>query len=219
MIHQKLVNNNLTPPGKFPFVCPECGWYTKELNKSDLFEKIERHYKANNHFLPDDWKQTVESRICEALPPGWCIYQDGSGGRGSLCSVTAEMIVHGISSLSKLVWETFFGQDVLVEQELAEQRAEICAKCQFNMETNACMGCGTMSHVIDTAAKIRGKRTTKWDHLLRNCCICGCRNDTIVHVRKDILQTGEPSDMAERRPAHCWLRTDNLEEAKKSLSL
>jgi hypothetical protein len=216
---QHLTNHIEVPPGKFPFVCPECGWSTKELSKEDLFNKIEKHYKANNHFLPDNWKQVVENRICESLPPGWCGFEDGRPGSGTMCSVTADMIIHGVSSLSKLVWEKFTGQDIFVDKEESDKRAEICAKCHLNMETNACMGCGAMSMVIDTAAKIRQKRTTKWDHLLRNCCICGCRNDTIVHIRKDILQTGEASDMTNRRPSWCWVKNDSLEDSKKSLSL
>lgn len=216
---QHITNKITVPPGKFPFVCPECGWNTKELCKEDLFNKIEKHYKANNHFLPENWRQIVENRICEGLPPGWCAFDDGAPGSGSMCSVTSDMILHGISSLSKLVWEKFTGEDIFVEKEEAEKRAEICAKCHFNMESNVCMGCGAMSAVIDLASKIRQKRTTKWDHLLRNCCICGCRNDTIVHIRKDILQTGEPSDMTARRPKHCWLLNNSLEDSKKSLSL
>lgn len=216
---QKLISEVNVPPNRFTFVCPDTGYRVRELSLGGMFDKIERHYKDNELSLPDNWKEIVEDRLCQSLPPGWCRYTDGRPGNGSHCRVDADMIVHGIQSLSKLVWEQFTGQDVFVSQDEADQRAEICAKCQLNVNAGICMSCGMMEGVLRTVGKIKGNRNTKWDGMLQNCCVCGCRNEAIVHIRKDILQTGESEDMKARRPAWCWMLNQPPQEALTKLAL
>jgi len=216
---QKLLQRPEVPPNRFNFTCPETGWKTEELSLSELFRKVEKHYKENNLSLPDNWKDIVENRICEGLPPGWCEFTDGSPSSGHLCAVTGEMIIHGVQSLAKLVWESFKGKEVFVPQEESEKRAEICSKCHLNVDTNVCMGCGAMAEMLDKTSNIRKNRTTKWDHMLKNCCICGCRNDTIVHIRNDILQTGESSDITSRYPSWCWKVNNDLNDSFSKLKL
>lgn len=216
---QRLLDKTEVPPGHFNFVCPDTGYRVKELSKQGMFTRIEKHYAANGLTLPDNWKEVVEDRLCQSLPPGWCRYADGASGNGLNCKVDADAITGGVKALAHLVWETFKGADIFVDQAEANQRAEICAKCQLNVDAGVCMGCGMMKAVIDQVGKIKGSRTTEWDHLLQNCCVCGCRNDAIVHIRKDILQTGETEDKRARRPAWCWMRDQPVQEAFQKLAL
>ena len=225
---QVLIDRTEVPPGRYRFICPETGWEVVTLAKRDLFERIEAHYKANALSLPSNWKIQVEDRICQGLPPGWCQYVEDdlydTNGEPHIahfdCRVTREMLINGVKSLSKLVWEVFIGQDVFVPEAEATARAEICCRCHFNIEAQAgCTSCGTMKVLLENIAKIRGDHTTKWDAGLKNCCKCGCRNEAIVHIKKDILLTGQtPEDMLQY-PLWCWKRSDTPEQAKQNLSL
>lgn len=219
MTLQKITNNLEVPPGRFPFTCPETGWSTTELSLPELFSKIQRHYSRNGLTLPENWRELVENRICEQLPPGWCAYTDGTPGSGTSCGVSGESVIHAAQSLGKLVWEVFKGNDIFVSQVEAEERAEICAKCHRKSDSSACGGCGAMKAVIDGIAKIRGQRRTKHDHLLKYCCVCGCNNSCTVHIKKDILLHGESEATTSQRPQWCWWRDQSTKEAKESLKL
>lgn len=216
---QKLINRSEIPPGYFTFVCPETGFRIQTLSKAELFRRIAAHYSANNLSLPDDWQAKVEDRICQGLPPSWCEFTDPNITTQIGCTTTKEQILHGISSLASLLWDVFLGKDIYVTQIEADTRAEICAKCQFNISVSGCMSCGGMARLSGLVAKVKGARTTKWDALLKNCCKCGCRNEAIVHIKKDILNTGQTEENMLQYPVWCWKRSSSLEEAKNNLSL
>ena len=216
---QRITNENEVPPGRFPFTSPETGWNTVELSLPELFDKIKRHYDRNGLPLPENWKEIVENRICEQLPPGWCSYSDGSPGDGKSCGVSGDSIIHAAHSLGKLVWEVFKGENIFVSQAEADERAEICSKCHRKSDSSACGGCGAMKGIIDGIARIRGQRKTKYDHLLKYCCICGCNNSCTVHIRKDILQAGESTDISSKRPDWCWWKDKDPKDAKLLLKL
>lgn len=81
------------------------------------------------------------------------------------------------------------------------------------------MGCGAMKAVTDLASNIRGGRSTSVDAKLQNCSVCGCRNDTIVHISKKVLLSGEKTETTEARPSWCWVKNDNLTRAESLLKL
>lgn len=219
---QKLINRPEVPPGKFVFTVPETGFRVEALAKSELFRIIETHYKANGLTLPEDWKAQVEDRICQGLPPGWCSFVDSRGEEFvtyKQCEVTREMLLKGVASLATLVWETFKGNDIYVDEREANLRAEICVKCNFNVSVQACMGCKGMETLVNTVGKIKGSRTTEWDGYLKNCCKCGCRNEAIVHIKKEILISGHSEQDMLQYPQWCWKRATSTAIAKDKLSL
>lgn len=221
---QKLIPSNEVPPGHFHFTCPETGYAIETLSKEELFHKIENHYRENDIPLKEGWQDEVEDRICQGLPPGWCSFVEEKdqlkmGSPHSLCQITKKDLINGIFSLTNLLLKFIGRKEIYVSEEEAEKRAEICAKCNFNVSVNACMGCHGMQTLLTQVAKVKGSRKTKWDHILKNCCKCKCRNEAIVHIRKDILLTGQSEKDVLEYPVWCWKRAKTLEQAKQKLSI
>ena len=214
-----LIPKSEIPPGGFQFTVPETGISFAEFNKNDLFRKVEQHYLGNDLQLPEDWKERIEHRICESLPTGWCVDKAGEEARGSGCTVTTDMILKGVRSLAQLVFEAFKGNDIFVKQPEAEARAEICSKCTMNRDTSTCTTCAAMKEIIEKVALIKCSRKTKADRNLKNCCKCGCRNEAIVHIKKDILLAGQDGGDMLVYPEWCWKVNDTTEIAKSKLSL
>jgi hypothetical protein len=68
-------------------------------------------------------------------------------------------------------------------------------------------------------AQVKGSRATSKDAILENCGVCGCRNDAIVHVKKNLLLSGENPDTTNKRPAWCWLVNPDLQDAESRLKI
>lgn len=219
MIRQRLIRGDSVPPGCYRFTVPETGYrIANEHTITGLYLRIQQHYKDNNIPLPEDWKERVEDQMCKQLPEGWCTYVDGQPSNPENL-ITAENIVKGITSLYNMAIETLKGEDVFVSQEEADQRAAICARCYQNKPSNFCMGCGAMRKVTELVAKVKGSRKTNIDNRLQNCGICGCRNEAIVHVKRNILLSGEKSATTESRPNWCWLKNPDLNTAQSELHI
>lgn len=220
MILQTLSRGDCLPPGGYSFTCPETGYRFNGYKSYDEFiRQIKEHYTANSIPLPDNWEELVIDQMCRKLPEGWCQYTDGTPAQGMSQSLTFERIMQGITSLSNMALEAAKGEDPFVDKEEAEKRAAICARCYYNVTSGFCMGCGSARLILDMAAKVKGGRTTSMDSALQNCGVCGCRNDAIVHVKRNILLSGESEDTTNKRPAWCWLKNTDLNEASSQLHL
>jgi hypothetical protein len=184
-----------------------------------LLSRVKKHYNDNNIQLPKDWKEAVEDQLCRQLPAGWCQYTDGTPAKGARSLLSAESIIKGIKSLSTMASSAIAGDEVFVSQDEANRRAEICARCYQNMTTNFCAGCGAMQQITSLVAKVKGKRTTSLDAKLYTCGVCGCRNEAIVHVNRNILLSGEKSETTNSRPDWCWLKNDDLNQASQALHI
>lgn len=216
----KLSRNDQVPPGRFRFTVPETGYKIDgELTQQGLFDRVERHYTDNNIPLPSNWQDLVIDQLCRQLPEGWCYYSDGKQYEGNSSILSFDNIMKGITSLSALATEAASGGDPFVDQGEADERAKICARCYYNQKSGFCMGCGGARVILDMVGQVKGSRTTKLDYALQNCGICGCRNDAIVHVKKNILLKGEKEETTNKRPDWCWLKTDDLSEASSKLHL
>jgi len=200
-------------------VVPETGYKITERALDDLYTKIYVHYKNNDIPLPDDWKARVEDSICRSLPDSWCYYEDSDAVAPRPPALTTESVMKGIASLASIVKEVVSGESIYVSQDEADARARICSRCNLNQNLGVCMGCGAMKAVTDLASNIKGGRTTKLDARLQNCSVCGCRNDTIVHISKKVLLSGEKTETTEARPSWCWVKNDNLTQAESLLKL
>jgi hypothetical protein len=121
------------------------------------------------------------------MPAGWCHYEDGTASAGSNIDLSFERILQGITSLKNMAVEALKGGTPYVDQDEAERRADICSRCNFNMASPFCMGCGGARKIIELVGQVKGSRSTSLDHRLQNCGVCGCRCDAIVHVNRNIL--------------------------------
>jgi hypothetical protein len=219
MIRLKFINTREAPHNGYTFVVPETGFRITERALDDLYSKIQRHYDNNDIPLPSDWKERVEDSICRSMPESWCYYQDSDAPAPRPPTLTAESVLKGIASLATMVKEVVRGDSIYVSQEEAERRASICSRCNLNQGIGVCMGCGAMKAVTDLASNIRGGRSTSYDFKLQNCSVCGCRNDTIVHISKKVLLSGEKTETTEARPSWCWVKNDDLNQAESLLKL
>ena len=219
MAYQKYIRLE-TPPTKWRFTCPETGYKIENQHtKQNLFELIQRHYDDNGIDLPEDWQQRVEDQLCRQLPAGFCQYTDGGNARGFQPDLSAEKIFKGISSLASMIGSVVTGKSIFVEQEEANRRAEICSRCYYNIESSFCAGCATGRAITETVAKVRGDRSTPHDNNLLACGICGCKNVAIVHIKKELMLSGESKEMTEARPSWCWMKNDDLTKAEEQLKI
>mgnify|MGYP006270111269 CR=1 FL=1 len=220
MILQRISRGGSIPPGGYSFTCPETGYrFSGYHNADELYRQIEAHYRANDIPLPDNWRELVEDQMCQRLPAGWCQYDDGTPAAGITEGLSFDRIMQGITSLSNMAAEAAKGGDPFVDQDEAEKRADICTRCFYNVPSGFCMGCGGARVILDMVAKVKGNRTTSKDGALQNCGVCGCRNDAIVHVKRNILLSGENPDTTNKRPAWCWLKNPDLTQASSQLHL
>jgi len=213
----KIRNPQAGIPNDYSFTVPETGYRVgPSYTLVDMLKDVERHYTANNIPLPENWKERVEDMLCKSIPPDFCFYQGGGSARSDM---TAESILKGIVSLSTMLAEVAKGNDVFVSQEEANKRAEICSRCYLNMPSNFCGGCAVGQAITDAVAKVKGGRSTAYDNNLKNCGVCGCRNEAIVHVNKNILLKGEKKETTNSRPDWCWLKASTIADAKSNLHL
>jgi len=180
---------------------------------------VERHYKDNNITLPDNWRELVMDQLCRQLPEGWCYYSDGKQYEGNDSILSFDNILKGVKSLAAIAKSAATGEEVFVDESEAEERAKICSRCYYNQKSQFCMGCGGARVILDMVGEIRGQRKTSLDYALQNCGICGCRNDAIVHVKKNLLLSGEKLETTNKRPDWCWMRNDDLSEAASKLHI
>jgi len=219
MILQKLIKGDSVPPGGYRFTVPETGYKIgNEHTMAGLLLRVRQHYSDNGIPLPQDYQDRIEDQMCKQLPSEWCNYTGGSSHNPENM-ISADNIIKGITSLYTMAVETLKGKDVFVSQEEANQRAAICTRCYQNKNANFCMGCGAMRKVTELVAKVKGDRKTHFDSRLQNCGVCGCRNEAIVHVKRNILLSGEKSETTEARPDWCWLKTDYLNQANANLHI
>lgn len=217
---QYLAVADRVPQGGFSFVVPENGYRMGPFHTiQELYDKVQSHYQDNNLALPDNWKELVVDQLCQRLPAGWCMYKDGEPSKGITNILSFDNIKKGVASLTQLTLDAVKGEDPFVGQDEANRRAEICARCHLNMNASFCMGCGGARIILDMVAKVKGERKTPLDNMLQNCGVCGCRNDAIVHVKKNILLKGESEDTTNKRPKWCWLVNDSIEDAKQKLHI
>lgn len=96
----------------------------------------------------------------------------------------------------------------MVDQNVANIRAAICAGCHNNVKGldaatgGACRSCRGKNKAIDAifGALLKG-RTTPSDSKVKNCALCGCHIHAMVHFPNDYLLT--KSD-ANAYPQFCW---------------
>jgi len=216
----KINNPDAGIPGRYTFTVPETGYNVGPFNRlKELLEATREHYSANNIPIPENLDDIVQDLLCRKIPFDLCTSSSAQVQRAHRADLSAETILKGITSLSAMAFSAAKGEQVFVDQDTATARAEICARCVFNAPSSFCAGCGIGQTITNTVAKVKGGRSTPFDNRLLNCVICGCKNEAIVHVNRNILLKGEKSETTESRPDWCWLKTVDIEQAKENLHL
>lgn len=192
----RLKQTNITPPDKYTWKFPQDGWMAVAFEKQDWFNKIDKHYKDNNYPQPDNWKEIAENDLCRRLSGEWC----EGGGPNSFVNTRFKLndFIRGTKVLTSLLLN---GE--VVSAAIAEKRALICSRCPLNVRVPGCSACAALANVV---GELKGKGTTKYDHLLQACAVCHCSNEAQVWVPAEHLAKGVTSEMMEtyREIDECW---------------
>jgi hypothetical protein len=189
------------PPQGFRMRFKEDGFVVKATDTTSFFEAILKHYRDNEFELPENWKELAMDQACRFWPPGWAKYEDGSVPTSFInLNFTLEDFLHGTSVIGH--W-TLNGRNV-VDQELAESRAETCSRCFANVDIQGCVSCYNLVGMVVEAS---GGKQTKSEAALKSACgICKCSAKAQVWVPVESLEKGVPDSLLEQfdKIPYCW---------------
>jgi len=154
-----------------------------------LVINVRKHRHANGLSCDMDvLEQQIEEWLCDQLPSGFCVDDKGRPVQGR--GLTMSQIEEAMKPVRK---------SPVVTQAIAEERAAICVKCEYNIPSGVCETCkGVVTRLKD--------RTTLLDSKLKLCAICKCFNKAQVHVVPETIVKRTPAKEALRYPKKCWKR-------------
>ena len=189
----KLKRINRDPPSGWIYSVN--GYTFKTGDYWKLIRQTKNYYRVNKWDIPEDLEGDIQHYICERNPEGIC---KGEGKKRFFPNT--RQIMNGTKVLIEKLRQ---GRAALVTQEEADRRAKICVACPMNVQIGGCFGCSTVYQMV----KKSFDRTTRYDHYLRVCSICGCLNTAQVHIKAEILKSASKGVNAEDYPEEkCWKR-------------
>lgn len=205
----RVARDDSPPRGGWKFTVPETGMVLTELSVASLRDLVRRHYEVNDMKLPRGYREWFEDEMCRQ-----------GNLLGSVCEEVPKVQPPQVLSLSipmierfvKTIWGLSKGGDVpkLVEQEEAERRAAICARCPLNVSVHIpCKGCRGL---IRRVGEVLGNRTTSLDDKLETCAACSCDLKLKIHISNEVIDKAEGRRMPEYwEEGPCW-RLENSGE-------
>lgn len=187
------------PPGGWQFRQKESNFSMSGITFGSLLGKVAQH-RTNLNYPPVSegfltLADEVEAHICQSLSPE-DQYNNCDTGVTAARSVHWKLVAQFLKTLAS--WFLIHGLK-RVEQDEAERRAAICAKCPLNVGMN---GCGTCRAALQGVREALMNAHTSQDAELRACGVCGCDNKMQVHVPIDSLNAATNSKTA--YPDWCW---------------
>lgn len=169
---------------------------------NDLVMKaLDYHVK---HGLPtDNLAALVEDEMCRRKPVKCAPPRPTPDGERTIG-------VADVWRFLRTMMEWAKNREFVVQAE-AERRAEICAGCKFNGEVTdgSCWGC---TNIFGMVEQIIGERTTRVDHALKNCRVCGCLNKVACWLPLDVMLKASgsveyPAD-TDGNGTPCWKKSE-----------
>lgn len=188
-----------TPPDGFRFVHSETGYRSYGIDWHGFWSELTNYRRLNE--LSPVTREMVEDQMCKTLPPGWCSYPDGSLPASYIeTRVDAGDVLNATKMFAAFVASGM----ALVPQEVAEERAAICAACPANVRLTGCGACVGFAEVV--AAVVGAAKTRADEHLVnRSCSWCKCSSKAQVHVTIEVLAKGVSDQMLSENPFDfCW---------------
>lgn len=181
---------------------PPCGWNVtwtikgqpmliEASNYWQLVEDVRDKLRWNDEPIPANLEELIQQDICARCPDGYC-----KGLRGKKFWLTRAQLFTGMQAWKQ--YATRPREEVCVQQEEADRRAAICAKCPHNQRAAGCWSCVLIeigSELLMSSLK------SKHDDQLAGCEICGCLLSKKVHFRRELL------DPSPEYPDFCWMKT------------
>lgn len=199
-----ITDPSLVPPEGFVYRDPNTGMRFDGKSLTETVKLVVEHRKANG--LPrqtaEEVDEDVQCQICHRVPRQFCKGTDHPDWE-----LSGGSIINAAKALGKMMAEGLGGGTPFVEQEEADRRASICAKCFHNRDLAGCgIGCQIKEKMREVFGATIGQRATPSDPRLFGCEVCGCHCKTIVWFKKDILNGGlDPQRIEEfKLTPNCW---------------
>lgn len=193
---QDLMETNSAPSGGWWHVekhsgirFPDKGIMIFDYNQ--LVGLILKHRKATGGDLEIGWEGRFQEELCEEHPEYPCKFR----GTGTGVSMSLADVKQFLYTASKFI----DGGGQFVDQQTADSRASICAKCPKNVPVTGCFGC---AGIANAAMDFIANRKTASDEKLQNCEICHCFLRVKVWMPEDSLVDGQ------EYPDYCWQNKD-----------
>ena len=200
-IEFEIINIEEAPPSGWKYKHPISGVSFSHFDYTTLFRQVVEHNKGNGYEMPDDWLETFHDEMCKQNRWDKRTCRRINGGRIARSAV----IFAQAFAFGKVLLEFFKAGGKYVEQEVAEERAEICRNCPMNVAES--WGCGSCAQKIhDVVQELLGPRETRADKELGFCAICSCSLKASVHYPLEAQAKGVTEEQAEKfaEVSHCW---------------
>lgn len=190
-----LIDTNQVPPNGFRYVDPVDGWVDQAWDYQSWVQQQKNHIRANGRELPLDLEGDMQHQLCQTLEPGWCNWDSDSRPRVST-SLGWGDVMNGLQTFTNWIGSGM----AYVSQGEADRRAEICAKCVYNVHVSGCSVCQKLVEEV-----VKNKRS-KYDSYLKACAICRCFLRAKIHFKINTLAKDiERHQDLYSQVDHCWL--------------
>jgi hypothetical protein len=192
----KLNDTGHTPPPGWHYFVSETKVTIEAESYDELVEAVKDNYFINGLDAPDNLEDQIQNFLCNLSPTGFCKEFINE------LVILPKDILNGTTALSLMMR---MGKGAYVDQEKANDRAEICADCEFNVENPGCYSCKGFKRVVE---KVQRGRSTYLDDELKVCGICKCFTKALVHVDIQILDATTRENEINRYPEGCWKKKE-----------
>lgn len=200
-VEYEIINTSESPPNGWHYVQPESGRIFHHYAKRPFLDAIRDHRLANEYPISATWVQEIEDEMCRDHPEWGNSVCRRIGAKPGLRLLSFAATMSFLQMLGK--WVTDGAP--YVEQEVAEERAAICASCPNNVYSE--FGCGNCTTKIQQIISvIGGKRSTLLDDKLHSCSICSCNLKAAVHFPLESQESNLTPEMKQELNAvlYCW---------------
>lgn len=200
----KLIQKTQCPPDQYRWKSRETGHVIKCFSYEGWIARIRDHYDFNGIAPPSGWVALAEDQLCQLLPPGWCVQDNGEPPPWFIeTRVGIDDVFRGTRVLSSLV----LAGAPLVDKQTALERGKVCANCPFAISAEGCGACTGLSNVI---AEVAGSAELETDAALANkmCAVCKCAARAQIWLPAEFLSKGVTDLMMEQFPAYCWKKQE-----------
>ena len=193
------LNNTVeVPPGGWRYYVADTQTWIDDQALPDLVAKVVHHMAVNEIYTPPDIQDRIQHQICRRIEPGKCRIRVPDGVELS-SRLTLGQIVAGTQTILRWI----LSGAKKVDQEEADRRSDICARCDANQDTSSCSACGN-DQVRTLVEKAFGSQQTKNHDKLFFCMSCGCALRASVWCPLDIQQKYMPAEINALLPDDCW---------------
>lgn len=197
-----LIDPYMVPPGGFKYVQAETNATITAPSMQELLLNVRNHRFANNLPIPLEWKQEIEHKLCETLPPGLCRHVPGTRDIPLPPAHRPLSVVEAITG-AKIIGSWLFKGFQKISQAEADARSKICAACPFNQPAEGCTTCASNA-MREAVEGVLGKsQTIAHDHL-QTCQVCGCNLKVAVWCPKELIEKHKPAEQRQSAPSFCW---------------